>query len=239
MFTRWQLQYNLCVQYLLSPLYGAKSLHAFKQLIIIFEILFFLRRCLTSFPVQDVRSPGLSEAGCPAEAQPRRRQQSPEPRFWWDHSCSSLRADFPRVFHRMPFLLFSAGRDFGGAEETEPWQKLLLQDEVSQTAPSSEPPRLPPLHQAQLCDPTPLQPHRRGVTLRQAHRQPSASHHLLYLQRPAPRRQREQEEQGPAPRRFREGAGPDGGSGEDPQAQAGGCGDPQRACRQDSSRASI
>lgn len=30
----------LCLQYLLSPLYGAKSLHAFKLLIIIFEIPF-------------------------------------------------------------------------------------------------------------------------------------------------------------------------------------------------------
>lgn len=127
----------------------------------------------------------------------------------------------------MPFLLFSAGRDFGGAEEKEPRQKLLLQDEVPQTAAGSVPPHLAPLCQTQLCDPAPL--HRWRVTLCQAHHQPPASHHLLYLQRPAPPRQREQEEQGPG-----EGAGPDGASGEDPQAQAGGCGEPQRACRQDS-----
>lgn len=35
-------RYILCLQYLLSPLYGAKSLHAFKLLIRIFEILFSL-----------------------------------------------------------------------------------------------------------------------------------------------------------------------------------------------------
>lgn len=36
--TTVQLQYELCLHYLFSPLYGAKSLHTFKQLIIIFEM---------------------------------------------------------------------------------------------------------------------------------------------------------------------------------------------------------
>lgn len=74
----------------------------------------------------------------------------------------------------------------------------------------------------QLCDPKPLHP-----TLCPAEHRPLAFYQFICPQRPASPQQREQEEQEAARRRFGEGAEPDGGPGEDPQAQAG-RGEPQR-----------